>query len=406
MKRSLLTLISLVVIAAALVARAQGREGADPGVTRTSITIGGTVPLTGVAAAYGPVGRGAEAYFKYVNANGGVNGRRIVYRYLDDAYNPTTTLERTRRLVQGGAFAIFNSVGTEHNLSTRPYLNQSKVPQVFVASSAGTFGTESKRYPYTLGYGPTYLAEGRMYGQYLAAQRPGARIAVLSQNDDYGREVVAGLTEALGTRARIVAQEAYEVSAPDVSVSQKVATLRDSGAGVLVLVATPAFAIRAYTAADKLAWKPLVLVGSVSAGPATIQAADDATATVTEGSLTIGYLKDPSDPRWATDAGGRLYRQIVQRYGVGGNPNDVLNVYGMAAAHSFVGVLRRAGKTPTREGLLRAVSSLNERGNPFLLPGIHVRTTVTDRFPIEQARLQRWTNGRWVGFGPVLSAAG
>ena len=382
MKRSLLTLISLVVIAAALVARAQGREGADPGVTRTSITIGGTVPLTGVAAAYGPVGRGAEAYFKYVNANGGVNGRRIVYRYLDDAYNPTTTLERTRRLVQGGAFAIFNSVGTEHNLSTRPYLNQSKVPQVFVASSAGTFGTESKRYPYTLGYGPTYLAEGRMYGQYLAAQRPGARIAVLSQNDDYGREVVAGLTEALGTRARIVAQEAYEVSAPDVSVSQKVATLRESGAGILVLVATPAFAIRAYAAAD------------------------DATATVTEGSLTIGYLKDPSDPRWATDAGGRLYRQIVQRYGVGGNPNDVLNVYGMAAAHSFVGVLRRAGKTPTREGLLRAVSSLNERGNPFLLPGIHVRTTVTDRFPIEQARLQRWTNGRWVGFGPVLSAAG
>ncbi len=397
------TALAVSLGAGAAAARPDVRT-AEPGVTPTSITIGGTVPLSGIASAYASVGRGADAYFKYVNARGGVNGRKIVYRFLDDAYNPASTVQQTRQLVQGDrVFAIYNSLGTEHNLAIRPFLNQAGVPHVFAATGASTFGRDYKRYPWTIGYQPSYVAEGAIYGRYLASRRSGARIAVLFQNDDYGRDVIAGLQSGLGTKGKIVAQAGYEVS--DTDVGSQITTLKASGAGVLVIVATPAFAVRAYVAVGKLGWKPAIFVNAVGASTNTMKTADASSGAAAESSISIAFLKDPSDPQWTNDPGGRLYRQIMKRYG-SGDVNDVYNVYAMASAHSLVTALGQAGKSLTRRGLLRALTSLNERDNPFLLPGITVRTSASDRFPIEQARLQRWTKGRWVSFGSLLAARG
>ena len=207
----LAALVSAALGSAGASARVDATPGATPGVTPTSILIGGTVPLTGAASAYASIGRGADAYFKYLNARGGVNGRRITYRLLDDAYNPALTVQQTRQLVQEEkVFAVFNSLGTEHNLAIRPFLNQMQVPQVFAATGASTFGTDYRRYPWTIGYQPSYVAEGAMYGRYLVEQRPGARVAVLVQNDDYGKDLVNGLRQGLGKSGRIVAQEGYE----------------------------------------------------------------------------------------------------------------------------------------------------------------------------------------------------
>jgi branched-chain amino acid transport system substrate-binding protein len=399
------TLALAALIAATLVAGAQAavdRAAADPGVTATTVTIGGTVPLSGTAAAYASVGKGADAYFKHVNARGGVNGRRIVYKYLDDAYNPANTVQQTRQLVQeDGVFAVFNSLGTEHNLATRPYLNAAKVPQVFVASGATTFGADYRRYPWTIGYLPSYVAEGLIYGQHLLKTRPGARVAVLYQNDDYGKDVLAGLKRGLGSRGKVIAEQGYEVTNPD--VSSQISKLKSSGARILLIAATPAHSIRAYIAVNKVGWKPQIIVNQVAAATNIMKIATLSSGKVAEGSITINFLKDPTDPRWRNDRGGKLYRDVFRRYG-SGDINDVYNVYAMAAAHTFVTALRKAGRNLTRAGLMRAVTSLNETDNPFLLPGIKVQTSTSDRFPIQQARLQRWSKGRWRDFGPTLSA--
>jgi len=385
---------------------AGARPSADPGVTASTITIGGTTPLSGVAAAYAAVARGAEAYFKYVNARGGVNGRRIVYKYLDDAYNPALTVQQTRQLVQEDkVFAIYNSLGTEHNLAIRPFLNQLEVPQVFTATGATTFSGDYRRYPWTIGFQPSYVAEGRIYGRAIGQLGRNKRVAVLHQDDDYGREVLAGVRQGLrfaGRGGRIVATQAYAVS--DSDVSSYVGKLRSSRADVFVIAATPRPAIQAFIAVNKLGWKPKIVVNSVASATNTMAISAASSGKVSVGAISIAFLKDPTDPRWAKDPGTRLYRTIMRSHCKGCDVKDVYNVYAMASAHTFVGALRRAGRTPTRVGLMRAVTSLNERNNPFVLPGITLRTTARDRFPIKQARLQRWTGSRWVQYGPVLNA--
>jgi branched-chain amino acid transport system substrate-binding protein len=402
------------MITSILAAGAQGRPSAgeapqaDPGVTNTSVKIGGTVPLSGVAAAYASVGKGAEAYFKYVNARGGVNGRKIEYVIKDDAYNPANTVQATRELVQQDqVFAIYNSLGTEHNLATRPFLNQLKVPQVFVASGASTFGNDYKRYPYSIGYLPNYVAEGRIYGKSIGRIKARAKVAVLFQDDSYGKELLAGLKQGLrfaGRGGRIVASQGYAVTSTD--VQSQITRLKSSRADVLLIAATPAHAIRAYIAANKIGWKPRIIINQVASGSNTMRIVAASAGKLAEGSVSINFLKDPTDPRWSTDAGGRLYRQIMRRHCSGCNSSDVYNVYAMASAHTFVNALKRAGRNLTRAGLMRALTSINESNNPFLLPGIRVSTTARDRFPIKQARLQRWVNGRWRDFGPLVSARG
>jgi branched-chain amino acid transport system substrate-binding protein len=380
----------------------------DPGVTSTSIQLGGTSPLTGSFATYASVARGADAYFKYVNARGGVLGRTISYKVVDDAYNPAQSVQATRQLVeQEKVFAVFNSVGTEQNLAVRDYLNTSKVPQLFVASGATTWGRDVDRYPYTIGFQPSYQAEGWVYGKYLARTAPGARVAVLFQNDDYGKDLLSGLKKGIQRSAvKVIAAQPYEATAVD--VGSQMARLKASGADTLAVFAAPKFAVQAFELANKLGWRPKrVINNSVASASNVMQRASDGGANkVVNGALSIVFLKDPTDPQWKGDAAVRLYAQIMKRYAPGANADDVYHVYGMAAAWTTVEALKKAGKDLSRSSLLKAVGTLNAAGNPFLLPGIAVKTAAGDHFPIEQMLLQRWQKGSWRSFGGLWGYRG
>ena len=392
--------LSMLALAGAVAIGATGASNADPGITGKTILLGGTSPLSGPASAYASVARGADAYFEYVNARGGVNGRTIVYKVVDDAYNPAQTVQATRQLVEHDkVFAVFNSLGTEHNVATRDYLNQLRVPQLFVASGATTFGRDHKRYPYTIGFQPSYQAEGWIYGRYLARTKPGAKIAVLLQNDDYGKDLLAGLRQGIArSKVKIIAAEGYEVTATD--VQSQVAKLKASGANTLALFATPKFVIQGYVFANRLGWRPLVLNNAVSSASNIMTLASEGnTNKVVENSVSIVFLKDPTDAKWRADAAMKLYRTILAKYARGANAKDVYHVYGMAVAHETVRVLKATGKTPTRAAVLAQMRMLSDASNPFLLPGIAVRTSGTERFPIEQALLQRWSEGSWTSFG-------
>jgi branched-chain amino acid transport system substrate-binding protein len=396
--------IYLVLCAAGALVLATVASGAtsETGVTSTQVLIGGTTPLSGPASAYQSVAKGAAAYFRYVNANGGVNKRKIKYIYKDDAYDPSKTVDATRELVQQDkVFAIFNSLGTEHNLATRSYLNALKVPQLFVASGATTFGKDYKQYPWTIGYQPNYRAEGTIYGRYVAKTSPKTRIGVLYQNDDYGKDLLAGLRNGLGKKAGLIkSKQNYDVSDPD--VKSQIAKLKGAKVSTLMLFATPKFAIQSFVYAKNLGWRPKVYVNAVSSAANIMGLATAATGKKqTEGSLSIVFLKDPSDVHWKNDPGAKLYRSIMKRF-KGGNPNDVYAVYGMSAAHTFVAALKQAGKNPTRAGIMKAATSLNIKNDPFLLPGMTVHTGKGDHFPLDQSKLQRYHNGHWVSFGGLF----
>jgi branched-chain amino acid transport system substrate-binding protein len=399
----------LLVITAALLVLgipvAFGGTASDPGITPTSIHIGGTTPLTGSAQAFQSVAKGAEAYFKYVNARGGVNKRKINYEYVDDQYIPSETVRQTRDLVENkDVFAIFNSLGTEQNEAIRPYLNTKQVPQIFAATGATTFGRDYQQYPWTIAYQPTYIAEGAMYGNYLRRTMPSAKIASLYQNDSYGTDLIKGLERGLGPKkGNIVSKVGY--AATDDNVQSQIARLRSSNASVLMLFATPKFVIQAYQYVNGLGWKPKVFVNAnSSASNVMVLSSSQGKNKRVEGSISIVFLKDPNDPKWNRDRGVLLYRKIMRKYARGGNIKDVYNLYGMSAAFTFVDALKHAGKNPTRQSLMRAATHLNERDNPFLLPRMTIRTTSTDHYPIDQARLQRWHNGRWISFGGLLRA--
>jgi branched-chain amino acid transport system substrate-binding protein len=399
--RRALYLLAGAMGALALATAATG-AASETGVTSSQVLIGGTTPLSGNASAYQSVAKGAAAYFRWVNAHGGVNKRKIKYVYKDDGYDPSRTADKTRELVQQDkVFAIFNSLGTEQNLATRAYLNALKIPQLFVASGATTFGKDHKQYPWTIGYQPNYRAEGTIYGRYVAKTSPKARIGVLYQNDDYGKDLLAGLRNGLGKKAKLIrSRQSYDVT--DDQVQSQVARLKAAKVNTVMLFATPKFAIQMYVYAQKLGWRPRVYVNAVSSAANIMGLATAGTSKKqTEGSISIVFLKDPTDPKWKKDAGSRLYRSIMKKY-KGGNPNDVYAVYGMSAAHTFVAALKKAGKSPTRGSIMRAAASLNIKNDPFLLPGMTVRTTKSDRFPLDQAKLQRYHNGRWVSFGGLF----
>jgi len=385
-----------------LVAVASGARTATPGITSDQVVIGGTTPLSGPASAFSAVARGAQAYFRYVNAHGGVYHRKIKYIVKDDGYDPARTTEQTRELVQQEhVFAIFNSLGTEQNLAIRPYLNAAKVPQLFVASGATTWGKDYKQNPWTIGYQPNYRAEGTIYGRFIAKTSPKAKIAVLLQDDAFGKDLLNGLRRGLGSKAkRIVAKQSYDVT--DDQVQSQVARLKASRANTLMLFATPKFAIQAYVYAHNLGWRPKVYVNAVSSAANIMTIASlGAGKKQTEGSISIIFLKDPTDSRWARDRGIKLYRSIMKRYR-GGNAKDVYNVYGMSVAHTFVAALKKAGKNPTRDKIMRAATHLNIRNDPFLLPGVTVGTNSSDHFPLDQARLERYHRGHWVAFGGLF----
>jgi branched-chain amino acid transport system substrate-binding protein len=388
--------------ALALAAVASGAGTSTPGVTANEIVIGGTVPLTGVASAYRTVGLGAAAYFRYVNAHGGVNHRKIRYIIKDDQYDPAQTMGKTRELVeQDHVFAIFNSLGTEQNQATRGYLNAIKVPQLFVASGDTSWGRDYKQFPWTIGYQPNYRAEGTIYGRYIAKTAPKSRIGVLYQNDDYGKDLLAGLRRGLGKKAKlIVSTQNYDVTDPNDQA--QIAKLKAAKANTLMLFSTPKFTIQAYAYSRQLGWRPKVYVNAVSSASNVMGIATLGNGKKqTDGTISIVFIKDPTDPRWAKDRGIKLYRTVMKRY-KGTNPSDVYNAYGMSVAHTFVEALKKAGKNPTRDSIMRAATHLNIHNDPFVLPGIVVRTTPTDHFPLDQARLERYHNGRWLSFGGMF----
>ncbi len=379
---------------------------ADPGVTGNSILLGGTVPLTGPAAAFASVAPGADAYFRYVNDRGGVFGRKIRYRYVDDGFEVNRTVDQTRRLVQQDrVFAIFNSIGTEHAIAVRPYLNQVRVPHLFTGTGASTFQRERSRYPWSMGYLPSFAGEGAIYGKYVAGSMPGARIGVLYENTDYGKDLTAGLRRGLGPRAaRIVAVRTYETT--DADITSQISQLKRSGANTFMLFATPGFAIQAMIAAHRQAWRPRTFISSVSIEPSIMRVIRFNTSSkATAGTISLGYLKDPSSGTWNRDPGVRLYRQIMRRYLPSRKASDVYHYYGMAVAHSMVHALRKSGKNLTRASLLKAATRMSQTDNPFLLPGVDVRTSPANYFPISRAKLFRYSaTGQWMPFGRLLAA--
>jgi branched-chain amino acid transport system substrate-binding protein len=396
-----LALCAAALVAVVFAGVAGAKVGATPGVTSNEIVIGGTVPLSGEAAAAANVARGAEAYFAYVNARGGVNGRKITYRYLDDGYDPSRTVQAVRQLVQQDqVFAVFGSLGTSNNLAVRDFLNAAQVPQLFVNAGATTFGADYKRYPWTIGYIPTYRAEGEIYARYIRQNLPKAKIGVLYQNDDYGKDLLAGLRKGLGAKAsQIVDAEGYEPTATD--VQSQVAALKASGANVFCIFAFGKFSVQAFNYAGQLGWKPQIFVNDVSASAPLMTFAPQRTAA---GAISIVFLKDPASAKWAKDPGVTLFRKVLRAHVKGADVKDGYYMAGMASAFTLVDALKKAGKNLTRASIMKAATSLNEANNPFLLPGIKVRTTSSYRFPISQVQLQRWSKGRWQLFGGLVSA--
>jgi branched-chain amino acid transport system substrate-binding protein len=393
------------VVALLAVPAAGARPLATPGVTATQIVLGATGPLSGSESQYEPVLSGAKAYFDYVNAHGGVYGRKIVYKIEDDQYDPAQTSTLTSKLVeQDDVFAIFNSIGTEHALAVRDYLNSRKVPQLFVGSGAATIAGERAKYPWTIGLLPSFTGEGAIYGRLIARDHPKAKVGVLYEGDEYGNELLAGLKRGLGARAKqIVSAQSYALNAPDV-VSQ-VTTLKAAGADTFVIFALPKQAIQAFVAAARLGWKPVEYVTSVSIDPAVMKIVRlNAGAQAGAGATSTAFLHDPTNPTQKRSAGVKLYLQTMKRYLPDEDPRAVAHIYGMMAAYSMVAALKGAGRNPTRAGLLRAAQHLN-LANPFLLPGLRVTTTPTDYFPLGKTYLVRFRNGFWNVLGKPLTTS-
>jgi branched-chain amino acid transport system substrate-binding protein len=404
---------SVKVIAAALgvaLVAAVGMAGAspqaDPGVSSKSILIGGTFPLSGPASLYGTIPQAEKAYFDWFNAHSNIHGRKIDFKFLDDAFDPSQTVPLTRQLVeQDHIFAIFNSLGTAPQLAVRGYLNQRKVPQVLVATGDSYWGMQYKQYPWTIGWQPDYPGEGKIYGVYIRAHVPGAKIGVLMQNDAYGKNYLAGLRTGLGKKKNlIVSVQPFDVTAPD--VTQQMISLKNSGANTFVDFATPSASIKSLVTATKIGWHPnLELINNVSASVTFMRIAAGAGADLSK-AVSTNYLKDNTDPARANDSGLKLYRSIMSQYYPKGNVNDANNIYGMSVAWAMVWALQHAGNPPTRVGLMRALTHMTAK-DQFLLPGIVIHTTPHDHFPIEQIQLMRWVpaDNRWQLFGKLYNHA-
>jgi ABC-type branched-subunit amino acid transport system substrate-binding protein len=387
--RRLLTLATLAcAVATPMASWAQKKY--DTGASDTEIKIGNLNPYSGPASAYGTVGRAMKAYFDKVNASGGVNGRKIVFLTLDDGYTPAKSVEQTRKLVeQDEVLLMFASLGTAQNIAVQRYLNAKKVPQLFVNTGATRFG-DPKAYPWTMGWQPTYQAEGRMYGQHILKTKPNAKIGVLMQNDDFGKDYMKGLLEGLGDKgkAMITHHLTYEVTDP--TIDSQLVTLKSAGCDVFVSITTPKFAAQAIRKTAEIGWKPTQYLVSVSQSITSVlkpAGLDNAT-----GIISSTYLLTPSDPEAAGHKEVAEYVSVMKQFYPDGNPDDTLNSNGYASAATLVQVLRQAGDNLTRDNIMKQAANLSFTP-PMLFPGIEVKTTPDDFFPIQKKALQRF-NGK------------
>jgi branched-chain amino acid transport system substrate-binding protein len=412
-------LIALAAVLAALAVSIPGAFGrtlgaaaptATPGVTSSTITIGGTFPLSGPASLYAPIPRGMEAYFNYINnrkgpdGKKGVRGRMIVWKYYDDGYNPAQTVQLTNKLIlEDQIFADVGSLGTEHNQAIRPLLNDRKIPQILVSTGASYWGLQYKEFPWTIGWQPDYIAEGRAYGDWIAKNAPSAKIAVFYQNDDYGKDYLRGLKIGLGAKkSLIVSEQSYE--ATDTSYASQLARQKASGADTWVLLSIPTPTVRALSTAKALNWKPdTIVINSVSAIDAVMGAvAARAGPEYVNGAITSGYLKNNNNPKYQNDPVVTRYASLLAQYGPSGaDPKNSFYFYGFAKAYDVVKLLYNAGKNPTRASLIKASQEMNWV-NPYTIAGVKIKTGKSDRFPISQLKLLRYGSGTFSEFGPLI----
>jgi branched-chain amino acid transport system substrate-binding protein len=406
-------LAAALALAGIAVSAAAGAHRADPGITKTSIKIGGTFPLTGVASLYKTIPAAEAAYFAYVNAHGGVYGRKINFTILDDAYDPSKTVPLAQQLVeQSKVFAVVGSLGTAPGLATWGYLNQNKVPQVLLATGDSYWGfcahksCAGSTKPWTTGWQPDYPGEGKIYGQYIAKNTPNAKIGVLYQNDAYGKNYYAGLRVGLGAKkSNIVDAESYDVTNP--SLTQQILQLKSKGADTFVVFGTPSPTITALVTATKVGWSPTTYVNNVSANRLFLLAAAKAGANV-DGVISTTYVESPTTQ--ANLTGIRFGKAIIDQYAPALSSSfatgDTNIVYGLGEAWTFVWALQHAGKNPTRASLMTALHSMKNVKDPFLYPGILMNTSATDNFPIEQEILIKWSGGAtgdWQPFGKLYN---
>jgi len=377
----------------------------DVGITSNSILLGNTIAQSGPAAAYGTIANAENAYFTYINnTKGGVNGRKINFKILDDAYTPANAVTLTKQLVeQDQVFAMFSGLGTQTQTSVRDYLNTKKVPQLFVATGATTFMADYSMHNWTIGWQPPYQGEARIYAKDVLANHANAKIGVLYQNDDYGQDYLKGLTEGLGSSASmIVDKESYDVTAA--STASQLATLKAHGADTLFLFTTPAFTIKSLVIVTALHWEPTIYLNSVSNPQVYMGIAKKAGAAL-KNVTSVGYIKDPTDPQWANDDGMKLYKTVIANCSTC-NVNDGFNIYGVAVAWSMVDVLTQAGSNMTRQNVMNIASSQLNETNPFLLPGVVVKTTSSDHFPITQEQVITWGGTGWKLQGGLIDERG
>jgi ABC-type branched-subunit amino acid transport system substrate-binding protein len=410
MKNKKLSLLSssLVSMAAATALMAMATQGAlaqkkyDTGATDTEIKIGNVEAYSGPASAYGVIGKTEDAYFKMINDAGGINGRKINFISYDDGYSPPKTVEQVRKLIESDeVFLVFNALGTPTQTAVQKYQNAKKVPQLFLATGASKWN-DPKDFPWTMGFQPSYRVEARIFAKYILKAKPGAKVAVFYQNDDFGKDYVAGLKDVFGDKASsiIVAEESYETTEP--SIDSHIVKLKGTGADVLVNISTPKFAAQTIKKMAELEWKPMHLMTDVSISIGAVM--KPAGLEASEGILSAGYLKDASDSQWASDEGMKKFMAFIDKYMPGANVADANLVYGYAASQTMVQVLKQAGDDLTRENVMKQAASLKDFAPDTTLPGIKINTSATDFAPIEQLKMMQFKGGKWELFGDVISA--
>ncbi|HXD96065.1 MAG TPA: ABC transporter substrate-binding protein [Candidatus Acidoferrum sp.] len=373
-----------------------------PAQTPAEVKIGNTNPYSGPASAYGTIGKAIGAYFKKVNDEGGVNGHKVNYISYDDAYSPPKAVEMVRKLVeQDQVAALFQTLGTPTNSAIHKYVNQQKIPHLFVATGA-TKWNDPKNFPWTMGWQPNYQTEGRVYAAYILKNFPDAKIGILYQNDDYGKDYRKGLHDGLGEAAKkmIVLEQTYEVTDP--TIDSQIVNLKNSGANVFFNVTIPKFAVQAIKKAHDIGWKPNHFLNNVSSSLATVL--KPAGLEASRGLITALYMKEITDPQWKNDKGYQDWVAWMKKYYPDGALDDQSNAFGYTAAQAMTQVLKQCGNDFSRENIMKQAESLKNVEFPLLLPGIKVNTSPTDHAPIEQEQLAKFDGERWVLFGEMLEA--
>src|SRR3954468_3357564 len=388
------------LMAAALAAPAMAQKKYDPGATDKEIKVGNTDPYSGPASAYGQIGKAIAAYFKMVNDQGGINGRKVNFVTYDDSYSPPKTVEMARRLVeQDHVLFLFQTLGTPSNTAIHKYMNTMKVPQLNVATGA-TKWNDPQHFKWTMGWQPNYQTEGRIYAKHIMATRPNAKVGILYQNDDYGKDYLKGMEDGFGDKAKtmIVSKVSYEVSDP--TVDSQVVQLQASGADTFFNITTPKFAAQAIRKAYDIGWKPVHYLNNVSISVGSVLTPAGLEKSV--GLITAAYLKEPTDARWANDKGLVQWREFMKKYYPDGSLVDNLNVYGYSVGQTIAQVLRQCGDNLTRENVMRQAANMKAYRVDTLLPGVMIGTSPDDFAPIEAGQLQRFDGKEWVRFGEVV----